>query len=182
MSNQISLAGFEPISQSETDFLAGLRPAMEAAVEANGGSPSSLTITSTRPTKFASGGYTVVKLNEFTAFRLKLRGKQQYVSVPTFFADLIPADWPQSIVAAEPKYIRLPVNETRPVSVYADFLVRVAGETVNRYPKEWDCCSRYEECSNARQCVHPDKAFALSCGYRKILNSGKIYFGANRNV
>lgn len=44
------------------------------------------------------------------------------------------------------------------------------------------CCSRYLECSDAKQCVHPDPAFALGCGYRKILASGKIYYGENRNV
>ena len=27
-----------------------------------------------------------------------------------------------------------------------------------------------------------DKAFALGCGYRKILSSGRIFYGNNRNI
>ena len=59
---------------------------------------------------------------------------------------------------------------------------RALQDAINRLPKSWDCCSRYMECSNAKRCVHPDPSLALECGYRKILASGKIYYGENRNV
>ena len=61
-------------------------------------------------------------------------------------------------------------------------LGRALQDAINRLPKSWDCCSRYMECSNAKRCVHPDPSLALECGYRKILASGKIYYGENRNV
>ena len=56
---------------------------------------------------------------------------------------------------------------------HADVLAKVVIATIDRMPKEWDCCSRYLECSDAKHCVHPDPAFALGCGYRKILNPQK---------
>jgi len=53
---------------------------------------------------------------------------------------------------------------------------------LDRVPKEFSCCSRYLACSDARACVNPDKDQALRCAYRKVLHSGRIYYGANRNV
>ena len=49
-------------------------------------------------------------------------------------------------------------------------------------PKEISCCSRYEQCSDNKKCIHPDKNIALGCNYRKILHSGRIFYGKNRNV
>ena len=46
----------------------------------------------------------------------------------------------------------------------------------------FDCCHRYEECSNALDCIHPDKEFSLCCSYRKKLKQGIVFFGINRNA
>lgn len=48
--------------------------------------------------------------------------------------------------------------------------------------REFDCCGRYLECSNAKQCLHPNPEFALKCGYQFILQNGRIFYGDNRNV
>lgn len=53
---------------------------------------------------------------------------------------------------------------------------------VKQYPKKFDCCSRYIACSDAKHCIHPDRRFSADCGYRKILNSGRIFYGKNRNI
>lgn len=183
MDTQIILGGFETPEQKELLYLDSIFSALKSAVTDHGGDPALLTYKSTKSDgKSNSSGYTVVSFGTLTAFRLRLRGNQHYISVPTLLADLIPDDFPKKQAASEPKYVRLLVDEEHPLSSYADFLIAVAGATVNRYPKEWDCCSRYLECSDAKTCVHPDKTFALGCGYRKILNSGRIFYGKNRNV
>ncbi len=51
---------------------------------------------------------------------------------------------------SEGKYIRILIDPEHPVEFYTDFLVQITGEAMNRYPKEWDCCSRYMECSDAK--------------------------------
>lgn len=61
-------------------------------------------------------------------------------------------------------------------------IVAALENVVKQYPKKFDCCSRYEACSDAKHCIHPDRRFSADCGYRKILNSGKIYYGNNRNI
>lgn len=53
---------------------------------------------------------------------------------------------------------------------------------INQYPKGFDCCSRFEACSDAKGCIHPDRHLAADCGYRRILKDGRIFFGKNRNI
>lgn len=43
----------------------------------------------------------------------------------------------------------------------------------------FDCCSRYEECSNAGHCIHTNTMFAMQCTYRRKLHAGLIYYGKN---
>lgn len=182
MNNQIMLTGFEAPEYHEMKFLSTVESDLRAAIEAIGGDSSLMSIKSTKPTKFKSGGYTVLKFNVFSAFSLRICGKQHYISIPPSLSDLIPIDAPRKAPAKDEKYYKILITDDHPLDSYKDFLVNVVAETVNRYPKEWDCCSRYLACSDAKACVHPDKAFALGCGYRRILSSGRIFYGKNRNI
>lgn len=181
MDNQITLAGFESPDMKESLFLDSIFPALQAVAESKGVPVELLTRKATQ-TDSKSSGYTVVAYHGFTAFRLKMRGKQFHISVLTQFSNLIPEGIPKKQAKSEEGYIRLLVDQEHPIESYTDFLVAVTGAAIDRLPKEWDCCSRYLECSDAKTCVHPDKVFALDCGYRKILNSGRIFYGKNRNI
>ena len=44
------------------------------------------------------------------------------------------------------------------------------------------CCSSFEECSDAKRCVHTNKLFATACMYRHHLDKGRIFYGKNKNV
>lgn len=48
--------------------------------------------------------------------------------------------------------------------------------------KTFGCCSRFVECSDALMCVHPNKLYATSCTYKHHLESGKVFYGKNKNV
>lgn len=159
----------------EMDFLESIRPALAAAIAEKSGPEESLSFSTRKE-------YAAASFLNFTVFRLRLRAAQQYFSVPTLFRDLIPETFPTKSLKSQPDFIRLLIDAEHPKESYVEFLSLIAGETVNRYPKEWDCCSRYMECSDAGKCVHPDKAFALECGYRKILASGRIFYGKRRNI
>ena len=167
----------------ELEYLESIRSFLESAVESKGGPPDMISF---RPTKADAktgiNGYTSVSFSNFTVCRVHIRGKKSYISVPVLFEDMVPDNFPVTRISSDNRYIRLMLDNTHPVEFYTDFLVRITGETVNRYPKTWDCCSRYMECSDAGKCVHPDKTFALECGYRKILASGRIFYGERRNV
>lgn len=74
------------------------------------------------------------------------------------------------------------LNDFSDIENYIDLIRFALQSTIDQLPKEFDCCSRYEECSNQKKCVHKDQEFALLCGYRKILLSGRVFYGENSNV
>jgi len=44
------------------------------------------------------------------------------------------------------------------------------------------CCSRYNECSDALNCLHPDQLYATGCYYRKNLEQGLVFYGKNKKT
>lgn len=44
------------------------------------------------------------------------------------------------------------------------------------------CCQLYEECSNAKTCIHSDKLFRTRCVYKRNLEQNMIFYGKNRNI
>lgn len=44
------------------------------------------------------------------------------------------------------------------------------------------CCSRYRQCSDAKVCLIPDRAYSKNCLYRKSLETGKIFYGKNASA
>ena len=47
---------------------------------------------------------------------------------------------------------------------------------------KFGCCSRFNECSDAKECVHPNKLYGCACYYKSNLDQGKIFYGKNKNV
>lgn len=68
------------------------------------------------------------------------------------------------------------------VDEFHSIIARSLDIAISQFPKDFDCCSRYEICSDKRHCIHPDRNFSSGCGYRKMLKTGKIFYGKNRNV
>ncbi len=44
------------------------------------------------------------------------------------------------------------------------------------------CCSRFNDCSDAKKCVHENKLYSKACMYRNNLDNGRIFYGKNRNI
>ena len=44
------------------------------------------------------------------------------------------------------------------------------------------CCGRFNDCSDLKKCVHENTFYARACYYRKNLDSGRIFYGKNRNT
>lgn len=121
-------------------------------------------------------GYTSVYFGTALVARLHIRGKDHYISIPDSWGKELPID----VKTSRQKDGRVRIKELdaeRP-----DVVNAIISSMVLHLPKEYDCCSRIEECSNAKQCTNPDHDLALGCGYRKILASGKVFVGKNRNI
>lgn len=44
------------------------------------------------------------------------------------------------------------------------------------------CCNDHVKCSDVGKCLHDDDRFYNGCQYRSNLESGRIFYGKNRNV
>lgn len=175
MSDQLVFSGFEPPHAQELAAYQELFPQLSTAAASMGGSAEDIEIKHGKT-------YSSVRYRTVLAFRLRLRDKTNYIEVPIeskdSVAEITPPEKQKEVAGG---FWRVNIGKKFIADCSAP-LCRALQDAINRLPKDWDCCSRYMECSDAKHCVHPDPAFALSCGYRKILASGKIYYGTNRNV
>lgn len=44
------------------------------------------------------------------------------------------------------------------------------------------CCDMFEKCSDAKKCIHENRLYSTACAYRHNLESGRIFYGKNRNI
>lgn len=174
MSNQIALAGFEPPHEKELSAYRDILPGLQAAAAEIGADGTAIAMKHGK-------SYSSVWYGSILAFRVKLRKDARYIEVPMGAKGIVEALGPLDSQKETGGFWRVKLGP-EPVRDHADILADVLRDAIGRLPKEWDCCSRYMECSDAKRCIHPDPSQALKCGYRKILASGKIYYGENRNV
>ena len=121
--------------------------------------------------------------NENSLFcRISFRGKQTYFSVPSKYEELIPADVEYKIQKSDPNYCRISIASPDELANHLELLKKILEMQVDAYPADFGCCSRYEACSDAMKCIHPNPDMAIRCTYRKNMKKGKIFYGKNKNI
>lgn len=164
----------EPTSP-EMEFLQSIQHRLEHEIEEYAGDSSILRFVQ-------NANYVSVMVGTSFAFSIRLQGKLPFISIQNSNTDLIPEGSNTRKSTSQGNHTQILLGDAENISNYVDFMVEVIKATVDRYPSDWNCCSRYMECSDAKHCTHPDRKFALSCGYQKILRSGRIFYGKNRNI
>lgn len=86
------------------------------------------------------------------------------------------------IKGSDSGFVRIALQKPEDILPCLPVIAAVTQRALDAIPKEFDCCGRVEQCSNAKRCVNPSSAMCIGCGYRKILASGRIFYGQNRNV
>lgn len=64
-------------------------------------------------------------------------------------------------------------------SEFINCIVECVKDGIKNYvPKSasFACCSRYQECSSAKECIHPNILYAKACQYRKNVDKGNIFY------
>ena len=121
--------------------------------------------------------------NENSLFcRISFRGKQTYFSIPSKYEELIPSDVEYKIQKSDPNYCRIPITSPDELVNHLELLKKILELQVDAYPSDFGCCSRYEACSDAMKCIHPNPDMALRCTYRKNIKKGRIFYGKNKNI
>jgi len=160
--------------EREEDFLKKALPVLRKAAKSRNANPEDITY------KVLSS-YSSAYFRSSLICRLKLRGKKWYITVPKRLQEVIPEDVETTETVSENQFLRIafePLTGSGLLSLMEDAVLLA----IEQVPKEFDCCSRFEMCSDAKVCVHPDPAFSMLCGYRKILKSGRVFCGENRNI
>ena len=114
--------------------------------------------------------------------RIKFTRKSNYLLIPKRFKECFSEKIDLKADRTEKDLFRLTFENETDLYKYQECFENVLRLIDASFPKEFDCCSRYNECSDCTYCIHPDKVFAMGCGYRAILNSGTIFYGKNRNI
>lgn len=158
----------------EKDFLADIMPKLQEVAKSRNANPNDIKCK-------ILDSYSSIYFRSSLVARIKLRGKKNYIGIPQRLFDAFPVGVQIERTSSEKNIPRVCFEKLNIVFAL-ELLEKAALLAVERVPKEFDCCSRFEACSNAKVCVHPDPSFSMLCGYRKILKDGRIYYGKNRNI
>lgn len=126
-------------------------------------------------------GYIAIKTKSYIAVKIIIRKNSLKIEVDKKYADLFEnAD----IVYNENNGIaRITAKDIDAVLAYSYQLSLISIEVLAEFAGEgFGCCGYYVECSDAKQCIHPDKLFARACAYRRNLENGRIFYGKNKNI
>lgn len=132
--------------------------------------------------KMDNSQYSSVYLfNENNLFcRISLRGKQKYFSIPAKYEKLLPANIEYNIPKSDMNYCRIAIDTPEELTNHAELLKHILELQTDAYPADFGCCSRYEACSDAMKCIHPNPDMALQCAYRKNLKLERVFYGKNQ--
>lgn len=175
---QVEQMGFLSDKITETDVYEFLYTDLLDIVHNNSVDPSRLMLKEGK-------SYSSVWYDTQMAFRICCRSNHHYFGVSNNFPLCIPESLHDFITndGKSDGFINYSFNPTlESVAVFKPLLSAALDAAIDALPKEYDCCSRFDECSNAKRCVHPNPTMAIGCGYRKILKSGRIFYGPNRNI
>lgn len=78
--------------------------------------------------------------------------------------------------------LAIPIASAGIIDFFKDIVVLKLKVYESSYASSFGCCSLFEECSDAKRCIHPNRLYSTACAYRHNLESGRIFYGKNRNI
>ena len=89
------------------------------------------------------------------------------------------------------------VKELKSDEIYMHVLVDKESNELEKYIREnieycidhyvskadmFGCCSLFEQCFDAKKCLHINRLYSKSCLYRENLEDGRIFYGKNKTI
>ena len=124
-------------------------------------------------------GYYSINYDTKLFCRIKISKKLQHLEFKERYRGLFDGFRITQIKSA-PEFIRVGFSDLHDIERMKEALIKILKEFP--VPYTFDVCSRYEQCSDALMCLHPDPQHARECSYKKKLESGIVFFGKNRNI
>lgn len=173
--DQLDILSITKPELSEAKAFELIRPNLESVLEKNNIDFKTLSISKKK-------GFSSITFTTYLLARLCLRTGKSHFSIQASYRSLLPDNAYISIDPKDNKFINVQLSSATEITHYADFFASTLQLLIDRLPKDFDCCSRYQECSDAGMCVNPQKDVAIGCGYKKVLRSGRVFYGKNRNI
>lgn len=83
---------------------------------------------------------------------------------------------------SDSRRVAIPVDAAGIVDFFRDVVELKLKVYESARATPFGCCSLFEECSDAKRCIHPNRLYSTACAYRRNLESGRIFYGKNKNV
>lgn len=120
--------------------------------------------------------------------RLKTEKSKRYISFKMkyiyYFRKL---GFTVTTIKSDEEFFRISIDEffskefsETEIEEFKSLLNKIFLETL-AFPS-FGCCAFYEKCSDKKECVHEDQLYSSACEYRKNLDSGRIFYGKNKNI
>ena len=78
--------------------------------------------------------------------------------------------------------LAIPIVSAGIVDFFMDIVELKLKVYESSYASSFGCCSLFEECSDAKRCIHPNRLYSTACAYRHNLENGRIFYGKNKNI
>ncbi len=125
-------------------------------------------------------GYIAITTKNFLAIKIIERKAYVNIEYPSKYDNYFPR---REIEHKKDGISKITLENFDSAVAYAHEYAMIASDILATQGGEsFACCGRYVECSNAKKCIHPDKLIAVACAYRKNIEQGRIFYGANKNM
>ena len=103
--------------------------------------------------------------------------KLPYISIP----EGVETRKTKTDITAQTTRLIVPNNESTLLQIIDDATNR-ALDVYKSAGTMFGCCSSFNECSDKKACLYPNKFYTSRCWYRTNLEKGKIFYGKNKNI
>lgn len=112
---------------------------------------------------------------------IKTTGNTKFIAFDAKHRDLFQnLEFQVSQIKSDQNHFRIHINTIADILSMKEQIFQILDSI--QVPCTFDVCSRYNECSDQKKCVHPDQVHAKECGYKRKLDKGIIFYGKNRNI
>lgn len=125
--------------------------------------------------------YHTVSIENNAAIRIIIDSNQSYISVKLKYEKLLINPIIPKSAKFQKDWIKYQINGLDDLDNTVIALLQIYDDC-KPSGSMFGCCSRFNACSDAKKCIHPDKNYSKNCWYQENMKQGKIFYGINRNI
>lgn len=121
-------------------------------------------------------GYSIKAKGKLVVRVTKMKSKTT-MEIPTRYIKYFPGT-----EKTDDEFVKIIINGVEDVLDYSNALGQIAVQILSvTAGRMFGCCSYFNECSDAGECVLKNKMQGLCCEYKRHLDKGEIFYGKHPN-